>query len=91
MKKCSDCRYAMEHDWGYSNYTVEGTEIVCLLDLNPQFPVDRFYGEEPALNFAETCSKFSEGGAVGVDCDQELGALENYTDDEEIKQILKDY
>jgi len=89
MKTCTDCRYCIEADYGYSNYTVEGTNADCLLDLNPELPKDRFYGEEPALNFANECSKFSPGDSVQVDVDMELGGLEEYSDDPEIKELLR--
>jgi hypothetical protein len=32
--KCTDCKYCVEQDEGYSNWTVEGTEIDCLLGKN---------------------------------------------------------
>lgn len=88
MKKCTDCRYCIQQDYGYSNWTVEGTDVDCLLKKNPDFPADRFYEETPSLTFAESCNKFSEGGSVYIDVDQEDGALENYSDDLEIKKLL---
>ena len=90
-RKCNSCKYAIELDYGYSNYTVEGTTIDCLLHLNPKFPEDRFYGLEPCLLFANECKSFSKGYPVGVDCEQEDGSLENYSDDLEIKNLLREY
>lgn len=46
MKKCDECKFAELRDYGYSEYTVEGTEVLCLLDLNPDLPCDRWYGED---------------------------------------------
>ncbi len=89
MPKCTDCKYAIEEDYGYSNYTVEGTSVDCLLKLNPKFPVDRGYGLEPDLDFAQDCSRFCAGGSVQVDCDQDDGELVNYSDDPEIKELLR--
>lgn len=89
--KCTDCRYCICQDYGYSNYTVEGTTADCLLHLNPELPHDRFYGETPHLEFAEKCEKFSEGTCVDVDCDQESGPLEVYSEDEEIKELLREF
>jgi len=89
--KCTDCKYCICSDYGYSNYTVEGTTADCLLGLNPGLPHDRFYGETPELDFAKTCEKFAAGYGVGVDVDQDLGALENYSDDEEIKELLRKF
>ncbi len=92
--KCTDCKYCVEEEYGYSNYTVEGTEVDCLLGLNPSLPEDRFWGEEPALKFAETCEKFEAGVGVDIDCDRE--DLTNsddplssaYAEDPEIKLLL---
>lgn len=86
--KCTDCKYCIEEDYGYSNYTVKGTMADCLIGLNQGLPEDRFYGEEPALAFAEKCDRFMAGGSVLVDCDKDLGALENYSDDPDVKKLL---
>lgn len=91
MKSCNDCKYCMNTDYGYSNYTVEGTVSECLLNLNPNFPVDRFYGEEPALKYAKKCIKYEVGESVSVDVDCDLGLLENYSEDSEIKELLRRY
>ena len=40
-KTCLDCRFAVEEDYGYSNYTVEGTDVHCLKKLNSDLPKDR--------------------------------------------------
>ncbi|MCP4392655.1 MAG: hypothetical protein GY804_00010 [Alphaproteobacteria bacterium] len=92
--KCTDCKYCVEEDYGSSNYTVEGTDVDCLLGLNPSLPEDRFWGEEPVLTFAETCEKFEAGVGVDIDCDRE--DLTNsddplssaYAEDPEIKLLL---
>ena len=60
----------------------------CLLGLNPEFPKDRFYGEDPSLSFAERCDRFSVGDSVKVDCDRDDGDLQNYSSDEEVKKLL---
>ena len=86
---CTDCKYCIEEDYGYSNWTVEGTEVDCLIKAHPNFPVDRFYGEEPELKFAKKCSRFVKGYPVEVDCDQELGDLWEYSDDPEIITLLR--
>ena len=67
--KCTDCKYSVEDDFGYSNWTVEGTEVSCLLGKNPDFPIDRFYGEDPSLSFAEKCDSFVEGENTCFDVD----------------------
>lgn len=91
MKKCSDCRYCIMLEYGYSNWTVEGITVDCLIEKNASMPTDHWYGETPALNVAESCSDYTEGNGVEVDCDRESGELENYSSDEEIKELLRNY
>ena len=88
MPKCTDCKYCLQEDYGYSNYTVEGTSVDCLLNLNTKFPVDRGWVHDPEIDYAEECSKFCSGEAVAVDCDMDEGELVNYSDDPEIKELL---
>jgi hypothetical protein len=71
MHKCTDCRYCVTKDEGYSNYTVEGTTVDCMLMLNPGFPKDNFYGEEDFLLHANKCSLFSKGEHPHVDVEEE--------------------
>ena len=71
-------------DFGYSNYTVEGTEFVCLKRVHPDGDFDRFYGENPRLKHAEKCSYFIKGDGLDIDCDWEDGGIEAYTNDPEI-------
>ena len=87
--KCINCKYCVQKDYGYSNWTVEGTEADCLLNLHPNFPIDRFYGDEPELDFAKKCENFTEGESVEIDCDQEGGEVWEYSDDPEIIELLK--
>lgn len=87
-KTCDQCKYCLLEDFGYSNYTVDGTEASCILDLNPGLPKDYWYGQEPALNYAEHCSNFTHGEPILVDVDHNEGNLENYTDDPELKALI---
>lgn len=87
-KSCDRCKYCLQQDYGWSNWTVEGTNTSCLLGLNPKFPDDRWYGKAESLKFAEKCEKFYAGEPVEVDCDMEHGDLVNYSDDPEIKALL---
>lgn len=68
---CRQCRFAVFEDYGYSNYTVEGTEFQCAKRLHPQGSFDRFYGENPKLEFAQECRGFEAGEAIDMDVDQE--------------------
>lgn len=72
MKKCSNCNFAILQDFGYSNWTVEGTEVYCSKNLNPNGQFDRWYGEDERDLFAEKCSQFADSeGPACVDCDRE--------------------
>lgn len=74
-KTCMDCKFSISEDYGYSNYTVEGTQFFCGKHAHPEAPFDRFYGDNPKLKFAETCTEFEEGQGIDMDCDGE-----NYAD-----------
>lgn len=83
--RCDECRYCVEEDTGHSCWTVEGVIADCLLGLNPGMPEDSFYGEEPALAFAEKCGRFSRGDGPHIDCD---GDVELFSDDAEVQALL---
>lgn len=65
---CAKCKYLYFHDRGYSNYTVEETEVNCALDRNsnllhaPHVPYDWMVGNEdnwPMTN-ASRCEMYEE-------------------------------
>jgi len=68
---CSECRYAVLVDYGYSNYTVEGTNLYCAKKLHPNDGFDHWYGENKEVRFAENCSGYVSGAPVQVDVDHE--------------------
>jgi len=88
MKRCTDCKFCISIDSGYSNSTVKGTEIDCLKGQNEGFPSDHWYGENEALKFAEQCKKFHKGELVKVDVDGEMAP---YTNDPVIQKLLIKY
>lgn len=67
MKNCRDCRFAVHMDYGYSNYTVEGTTFACGKDQHPDGAFDEFYGEEKKLLYAESCPLFESGDGIRID------------------------
>ena len=87
--KCTDCKYCYTQDTGYSNYTVMGTDVMCLKKKHPNGCFDLFYGDSKGLDFAEKCDDFTEGERLDIDCDMECGDINAYTDDEEIKELYK--
>lgn len=86
---CVECKFCVAEDYGYSNWTVEGTSVYCLLKLNPRLPADRWYGEADELKYASECKKFSKGEMIHIDVDRESGHMSNYTSDPEVKEILE--
>lgn len=82
MKLCTQCNNCLLVDEGYSNYTVEGTTVYCILNANPYSPFDRWYNEEPKLKVATNCEYFDEGQCGELDVERERlpGLHPKYTD-----------
>jgi hypothetical protein len=63
-KSCANCCERYLKDYGYSDWTVEGTAIRCRLGKNPGYP-----SEDPSTyqmfqephTFAENCESYIEG------------------------------
>ncbi len=70
-KSCNDCEFALFNDYGYSNYTQEGTEFFCTLRFHPDDGFDSFYGNDPRLEFADECVMFTLGEPIAMDVDNE--------------------
>lgn len=74
---CTTCIFCLREDYGYSNYTVEGTSLSCLQGLNPALdgqdePWREVTPELAAiLDVAKTCPKYKQGTPAAVDCDRE--------------------
>lgn len=88
MRKCTDCKFLVLTDEGYSNWTVENTTATCLHNNNPGFPCDNYYGEVHEHSFAEKCELFSAGDPVHFDVDREEGKDSNYATDPTVKLML---
>jgi len=91
--KCDACRWCLLEDYGYSNYTVEGTYVHCLKELHPGSGFDRFYGDDSRLDVAASCPAFSPGEPVEVDVDREgvgwdAPLSSAYGHDAEVKALL---
>lgn len=90
--KCDDCKFCVLEDYGYSNWTVEGTDANCLLHMNPWFPVDRGWETAEELDFANICPRFKEGEPMHIDVDHENGHIIHYAHDSEVYTMLeRDY
>ena len=66
-----DCRFCLIREYGYSNYTIEGSVFECLKNLHPNDGFDAWYGEDERLQYAKECVGFISGPKVEIDCDQE--------------------
>lgn len=71
MKKCSECKYAILQDTGYSNWTVMGTDFHCAKKLHPEDGLDWWYGEDKRIEYAEQCAGYEAGEPVQMDVDGE--------------------
>jgi len=69
---CNKCKWALLADDGYSNYTVEGTTLYCLMNKHPDGHFDKFYGQDDRLEYALKCDFFIAGEPVQVDVDKDL-------------------
>jgi len=58
LPTCLTCENCLCVDHGYSNWTVEGTVMHCILNVHPDFPCDRWYGENPKSEFARNCEQY---------------------------------
>lgn len=83
-RNCLGCRYAVTIDYGYSNYTVEGSNFYCGKKAHPADGFDEWYGEDKRLQFAEECPQYLAGEGIWVDVD---GDQEADLSDED-KEIL---
>jgi len=68
---CDDCKFCVLADYGYSNYTTEGTEFTCAKSLHPDGSFDHWFGKDKKLEYAQQCEGFEAGDAIHMDCDRE--------------------
>ena len=60
-------------DHGDSNWTTEGTNVYCMLDLHPsgREGYDNWYGEDDRALFAAECASYTDGHPIHFDVDGE--------------------
>jgi hypothetical protein len=97
-RTCTTCVLCLREDYGYSNYTVEGTTLACLAGLNPemegredeQWNESRMAELAPILDVALTCPRYREGAPASLDVDHEdipYPTHENVT----VELLMKNY
>lgn len=75
-RSCYECKFCVYRDYGYSNYTVEGTEISCLVNKFEPYE-DSYYGND-TLGIATDCDYYNKGESWNLDVD---GDIERPTDE----------
>jgi hypothetical protein len=85
FKKCTECKFGIIRDQGYSNYTVEGNTFNCAKGLHPAAPYDNFYGQTKENYQAEVCTGYAPGENFQIDVEEE--ALLDLTPEQE--ELLK--
>lgn len=91
---CATCKFLYQHERGWSNWTVEETEVICALGRNPNLPAAmpwdwRFNATEdnwPATN-ESACDQFSAGEQVRLDVDGEVHPADETNDPETIAAV----
>jgi hypothetical protein len=93
-KLCTLCKFCVEEDYGYSNWTMEGTSLDCLYGLNNPLSGEeapssyrKDHGVEAAIRFAEECPVFTEGEGPHRDVERETTA-EDYRNDAVLYPLL---
>lgn len=77
--QCDNCRYCVYRDYGYSNYTVEGTSKECGRGIHE--PFDNFYKRAPEYQvIPDPCPSWSSGEPLRLDVDGEV--WESLTEEE---------
>lgn len=76
---CRECKFCVFSDNGYSNYTVEGTDVYCGSEndeVRKNFvSFDSFYEKAPGFSQGENCVGFVEGEPISLDVDGEEYSL----------------
>jgi len=77
-KTCQSCNICYKQDYGYSNYTVEGSAIGCYLnhfDEYDEYDLDKL--QTQAHNQADNCKDYNKGEMCHLDVDgEDTGASE---------------
>lgn len=62
-KICSDCAYCIHEGTGYSEWTITGTDLVCMFKMRPDFDTEYASDEDTAKlrAVAEACPHYTQG------------------------------
>lgn len=91
---CIGCKFLFSVGTGYSNWTWEGNDVTCAMNLNPNLPSDwpSDWNENPKHdNWPKTntskCNTFAPGPFVRLDVDGDDGPAD-FTDDETVIALI---
>lgn len=70
-RSCRTCTFAVFVDYGYSNYTVEGTSFNCANGRHPDGSFDRGWNIDPRLDYGKKCKGYAAGDPIEMDVDRE--------------------
>lgn len=74
-RRCDECFFCVLKDDGYSNYTVENTEVFCIAGAHPvEDGFDHGWGgreQQPHNYYAEQCPSYRKHAPVMLDVDAE--------------------
>ena len=63
---CRECKFGVFQDYGYSNYTVEGTDFNCAKRMHPHGEFEPTFDDDERLKFANDCHGYAAGNAVDL-------------------------
>lgn len=98
-RACTTCVFCLREDYGYSNWTTEGSYLHCLRGLNPALDGQEEPWRDPtpelaaALDVALTCPSYREGVPAQLDVDLESMEKHKYGDPytpENVKHYAED-
>jgi hypothetical protein len=92
-KSCVGCKFLYTQDHGYSNYTVEETDLRCALNRNPNLPADVPWDwKQEDDNWPATkdsrCDRYAPGARIHLDVDGDE-TVEGQTQDPEVLAAFK--
>lgn len=92
-RTCFGCKFLCRQDCGYSNWTVTDTDVLCLLDMNPNLPKSEPWdwttggGDNWEATNNSRCMRFSAGEHPHFDVDGETTA-DDFKADPELHAAL---
>jgi hypothetical protein len=90
INKCQNCKYFVTQDTGFSNWTVEGSDVTCLKGKFKDLEDSYAWEEKQFFKQFDNCEHFVESNnCINFDVDGEI-TIEDYKEDQEIYNLLKE-